>query len=87
MLGEVKVEEVAIKHKSISPSRVQTEEGRWRVNYLYEGKSLTLLKGVLRHSFIYLKIFYQEVEIARWELGDWFSPPLLLLYLLHHLVL
>ena len=30
MLGEVKVVEVAIKHKSISPSRVKTEEGRWR---------------------------------------------------------
>ena len=30
MLGEVKVIEVAIKHKSISPSRVQTEECRWR---------------------------------------------------------
>ena len=57
------------------------------VNYLYEGKSLTLLKGVLRHSFIYIQIFNHEVEIARWELGDWFSPPLLLLYLLHHLVL
>ena len=40
------------------------------VNYLYEGKSLTLLKGVLRHFFIYTNIFYHEVEIADSELGD-----------------
>ena len=30
MLGEVKVVEVAIIHKSISPPRVQTGEGGWR---------------------------------------------------------
>ena len=42
------------------------------VNHLYEGKSLTLLKGVLQHFFIYTKIFYEEVEIARSELGDGF---------------
>ena len=42
------------------------------VNHLYEGKSLTLLKGVLQHFFIYTKIFYEEVEIARSELGDVF---------------
>ena len=42
------------------------------VNYLYEGKSLTLLKGVLLHFSIYKKISYHEVEIARSKLGDGF---------------
>ena len=37
---------------------------------MYEGKSLTLLKGVLRHFVIFTKILYQEVEIAGSELGD-----------------
>ena len=38
MLGEVKVEEVAIKHKSISPSRVQTEEYICRIYIVDEGQ-------------------------------------------------
>ena len=48
---------------------------------MYEGKSLTLLKGVLRHSFIYTRIFHHEVEITRLELvftsfaASLFPPP------------
>ena len=39
MLGEVKVVEVAIIHKSISPPRVKTEECGWRATICMKVKA------------------------------------------------